>query len=257
MTSLLTVTTEGSDSVRGSVASVRVYADAVLIDDPMLAYHRKRQGNYYTPRYRAPGTLYGMSIVGPEQSVRAIAAGCAQEKDFERPMLKFTGPGGEELRARWGSTWDPRARVLCSGVMHLVALPAFSITRDLQTDNVGTHVIIPKGNDGKPPAVEDVYRAVYRRLLLAYTTPLCPIDLPGQPEAEAEIGEDWAMALGSRLVNDDDFWRPLESHADQPYEGWKGAGLLTLAEVQLDEIVGEFVRSGQLVIPPTREDVPA
>lgn len=219
----------------GSGSQVQVWADAVLYEPAAQYGYRYR----YTPRITQPGRIFAMSIIGPEQAIRAVAAGCALEHLHERTSLKFRGHTGDEISARWGPSWSCRAQQITQGAMHMVAMPKVTVAKDVvgETDE---HLIIPSG---------DLGRAVYDRLLLAYSTPLLPLDMPGQPPHERMAAHEWCAVITAAILQDETYWTELQSHPDQPDKTWRGAGLLRMTNEELDGLVSELVRCRHLTIP--------
>jgi hypothetical protein len=230
-------TVEGAGESRRR-SSIRVYADALLF--------ATERTSYGTPRWRAPGRIYGMSLIGPEQSIRAIAAGCSLEKFYERTELSFVGTSGR-LNGRWSPRWHCEARMLTHGVMHMVALPAVSITKDVASDNGQVeHVIVPTHGD--------VEQAIYERLLIAYTTPLIPVGLPCQSDEEIAASERWRFVITSAIRSNTTWWQDLDSHEDQSDTTWGGAGLLKINEGELDKLVSTLVADRNLQIPEANKE---
>ena len=219
----------------GSGSQVHLWGDAVLYEPPVQYGHRYS----YTPRITQPGRIFAMSIVGPEQAIRAIAAGCALEHLHERTTLRFRGHTGDEISARWGPGWSCRAQQITQGAMHLVAMPKVTVAKDV-VGEVDEHLIIPNG---------DLGRALYERLLLAYSTPLLPLDMPGQPPHERAASYEWCAVITAAILQDETCWTELQSHPDQPDKTWHGAGLLRMPNEELDGLVGALVRSRHLTIP--------
>lgn len=221
----LTTNTEG----RGKVLA---HCDAVLYHDPEGYY---RTGG--TPRFRAPRSIYAMSIIGPEQTIRAIAAGCALEEVHQRTELVFEGESGLRVSGRWAPAWGCQAKVLTHGIMHMVAMP----TQTHEGAERQNQVIIPP--DG------DTDRAIYQRLLTSFTTPLIPLGLPGQGIEEIAAAREWCSTITGLIQSKTDYWHPLDGHRDQDDTTWAGAGLLRITEIELDELVSGLVQRKRLTIP--------
>lgn len=230
---LLTVDTK--TELRGHV---RVWADAVLYNPP--AGGGGYANDSYTQRYQSPCTVYAMSLIGSEQALRAIAAGCCQPEPANRTQMEFRAlDGGACVKGIWGGEWNTRAQTLTHGAMHMVAMPLVSVAKNV-TGKVTEHVIIPPD-----PSPESLHRAVYERLLFAYSTPLIPLD-----GIEADDGMLWCKTLVPFILRDNNYWTKLRGHPNQANDAWDGAGLLRLNDKQLDAIVCEMIKKRKLVIPP-------
>jgi hypothetical protein len=238
MNTLLHVETASENRSR-----VTCYADSVLY----LPGQGSGSGGY-TSRYSEPAAVYAMSIIGPEQTLRAIAAGCAFAQKHERTLLEFRGPSGKVVRAKWGWSWSCRATRLAGSTMHMVAMPELTVADDLSGKEV-EHVIIPKGKDGQPATREDLEAAIYNRLLLCYSTPLLPLGIPGQPPAEAEAARAWCRLLVEQIITDSAAWKPLRLHPEQHDRTWEHAGVLRIRPEALDKLVSGMVARRLLKIP--------
>jgi len=229
-TKLLTV-----QAIGASEAVLRVYADAVL-------YQNTSGGGGYTghatQRFHQGSRIFAMSLVGPEQALRAIGAGCCNEDPNKRTELEFSAAGMQSVTGKWAGAWNHRTQALTAGCLHMVALPAVTFTQTGEEKPI-EHVIIPTDRER-----ETLHRMIYERLLLAYTTPLIPLY-----GVEAEAGWSWCQTLVPFLMADSKFWCRLRSHPAQIDQSWASAGLLTLREKDLDSIVSEMVKRGRLVIP--------
>jgi hypothetical protein len=181
-----------------------------------------------------------MSLIGPEQAIRAVASGSALEHLHERTTLKFRGHTGDEISGRWALDWTPRAQMVTDGAMHLIALPKVTVAREV-VGEMKEHVIIPENGD--------LARALYRRLLLSYSTPLIPLEVPGQPTHEHAASFEWLAVLTATILEDERYWTPLESHPDQPDKTWRGAGVLRMENNELDGLVKALIETRRLTIP--------
>jgi hypothetical protein len=220
-------------------SSIQIMADAVLYDPPTTSSY---SGGYYSvPRNTDPASIYAMSLVGPEQAVRGVMSGCIMEKLYERVVIRFTGHTGDTFVGRWRpDTWNARGQLLGNGLMHAVCLPEEPKPR--RADGAeSVHLVLPNGH------IEDT---VYRTLMTAYSTPMIPLDLPGQPPAERDAGRGWRDAIASVVMSQEsNYWQPLCSHPDQPDRRWDGAGLLRMTENQLDLLVSDMLKFGSIAIP--------
>lgn len=229
-------------------ARVQVHADAVLLADA---------GNYggygtggYTPRALTPTQIFAMSLIGSEQAIRSIASGCALAEPSNRTTLEFTG-NGRVLSGTWAPAWNHQSQTLASGAMHMVAMPAVTIARDIAGQK-SQHVIIPPG-----PGLHEQKLAIYRRLLLCYTTPIIPIEIAAQPDDEKAAAMVWVDELCTAIMEDRRDWKPLHGHPDQTDRSWQDAGLLTISQQRLDGLVSELVSKGHLPIPRRHKAVAA
>lgn len=200
--------------------------------------------------------LMAMSLIGPEEAVRSIAAGCrvTPGEGVERTVLGIMNPDGSGfITAKWMGDWQSSARVLSKGALHLAA-HATSVCDDKGKQRKPVQRII------YPGAIDQVslYAALYQTCLLHYTTPLIPPGRPGQPKSEAEIGRQWQLAVGRALSMDADLVTMLQPHPGAKELGltdhWPNACVLSAQEEQLDELVRSMVRRGRITIPlPTKE----
>lgn len=207
---------------------VRVHADAVL---------------FTRPDYGRVMEVHAMSLLGGEQSIRAIGAGCSAEHDAQRCTLDFYS-GETVLNGRWVGRWNHQSIRLTTGVMHMVAMPAVSATMDVAAEGtMSGHVVIA-------PSAEQLRREIYRRLLLAYSTPLLPIEMPGQSDEERRHAEIWAVRVVDAVMNlGAPTWRPLTLHPDSLDRTWEHAGVLSIGPEKLDKIVADLVKFGSINIP--------
>lgn len=225
---LLTIDTVGGDRR----SHVRVHSDAVLIE--------AIGSDGYTPRYQSTANIRAMSIIGPEQSIRAIAAGCALDNAYARVELRIAGPN-RIINAKWAGPWSCRAQALARGVMHMVAIPTVSSLKELAEETL-TQVCI--GTDDA-----DLRRVLYQRLLLCFPTPLIPLGMPGQPGAETAAAHLWCRHITNHIIGDRALWTPLVGHPDQTDTAWRWAGVLHASVADIDSAVCAMVQSGQLRIP--------
>lgn len=211
--SLLRVRTVARDKKRSDVV---VFADAVM---------------YRLDSRSQEATILGLSMIGQEQALRAIAAGCA---DKVRTPLEITGPSGRVVVGCWGWKWKCEALELLPGAVHMVAIAE---------DNPKEHerLIVPPENSD-----ESLKAAMYDVLLSRYDTPLIPAGRPGQSPEEAKLGEIWRDRVTTVVAAK--YWRPLLPHPEQPDHSWQNAGVLTLQQATLDQIVSRMVKARQLPI---------
>lgn len=236
------------ETISDGRSRVRVHADAVLYYEPPRHNSLSRYGSYSSATEPARD-IYAMSLIGPEQAIRAIAAGSSLEFKHQRTKLAFRGKNAT-VKGIWEGAWWCRAVRLTEGVVHLVAIPKVTTATDIAGEKERNHVIIP------PVAgIDALKRAVYHRLMQCYTTPLMPIDLPGQPESEANAAKVWIDAIWDKVNEKPPHgymvapYRPLSSHPDQPDRQWAHAGLLSLSQEALDSIVSNLVEQRRLPIP--------
>lgn len=266
---LLTVESKGDD-----VGHVRVYADAIL---HAPASQKGHQSGYSTSRYSQPSRIYAMSLIGSEQSLRAIAAGCALQDDeghtHMRTKLEVRGPNNV-ITGVWEGPWRCRAQVLVPGAMHMVAMPEVSVSREVvkTRDETTAHVIIP--DRGREPVMESDFlrlnpdkderaaimhavqanlrTAIYERLMLAYTTPLLPLNNPGMSEDDRFTAQHWRDVIVEQVIAEAAWWEFLKPHPDQSNaqcEHWLMGGVLTMHENDLDTLVCSLVQRGKIRIP--------
>lgn len=215
-------------------AAVRVYSDALMFRKAAAAYDDGP----------AIHELMGMSIIGPEQSIRAIAAGCALVQG--RTPLAFIGER-RTLQAMWAWKWNASAVQLAPGAMHLVAIAQ---TKDImntakEPKKIGCEfVVIPP-----EPTPEALERHIYDLLLTHFSTPLIPAGRPGQPEWEKIVGRVWRKWVVSTILRDPSQWTELLPHPEQPDKRWFRAGILTMRDEDLDKLVSGLVQRGRLIIP--------
>lgn len=214
--------------------SIVVHADAIL--------YEPHQFGSYTSRYTMPGALYAISMIGPEQAVRAVAAGCALDT-HQRIRLNVIGPVGHSVVVRWADRWRCRAVRLTGSTMHLVALPEVTVAGVVEDSQ--HHIIIAEGDN---PTINDLQRAIYERLTLMYETPLIPLDQPGQSPNERRMAEAWCSILTEKIMASRSFVR-LKGHREQTNTSWSMAGRLNLGQGTLDAMVSNLVRSGGLPFP--------
>ena len=219
----------------GGGSHLQLWADAVLYS-PAVQYGRSYD---FAPRITEPGRIFAMSIVGPEQAVRAVQSGCAQEKIYDRPILRFRGHTGHEIKGRWAGGWNCRAHHLTDGAMHMVAIPKVTVAREIVGEEV-EHLIIPEN---------DLARAVYERLMLAFSTPILPLSLPGQPTFEREASYEWCAVVTAAILEDEMYWKPLRIHPDQPDQTWTDAGILRMTDKTLDRLISALIKARRLTIP--------
>jgi hypothetical protein len=233
----LTVLTEGEGK-----AHVRAYADAVLF--------RNNPSNVNMHE------ILGMSVIGPEQSIRAIAAGCALKDPKRRVTLRFMDENGKRIvSGRWPWRWNVlQSMQLVEGAMHMVAL-ADAFYESIGPKNaqiVQSHrVIVPPEN-----TAASLEREIYRTLLAHYTTPLIPVEGDAQPAWEDKAGRAWRKAVVAEILSPaNDLWTRLLPHPDQTYKGWELAGVLTLTDPKLDKLVSDLLRTRRITIPvpPSRD----
>lgn len=220
------------DTVGAGRSHVRVHSDAVLIESV--------GPDSYTPRYQTATSIRAMSIIGPEQSIRAIAAGCALSNAYSRTELRIAG-ATRVVNGKWAGPWICRAQALARGVMHLVAIPTVSTLKELAEETL-TQVCI--GTDAT-----DLRRVLYQRLLLCFPTPLIPLGMPGQPASETAAGELWCQRLTGHIMADRSLWTPLVGHPDQKNKAWAHAGVLHATVAALDGAVCAMVQAGQIRVP--------
>lgn len=197
--------------------------------------------------YGEVNTLHAMSIIGPEQQVRSIAAYCAMSSTTPT-RFRFTGPT-DIVDAQWRGPWRCRAVVL-HGAMHLVALPEVKVAAN-EGEADQTHIII-----AQQPTRRSLCEAIYRRLVACYSTPLIPVDQPGQPEAERKAGLIWQNVIVTALLGMKGC-SPLHVHTDQPGKSWSMAVRLRLGNQTLDDLVSQLCRNGILPFPSSARVVPS
>lgn len=232
MNKLLTVTTMEPVGLSIPHAMVRVYADAILYADC-------ESTGGYTARYNQPDPIYAMSIIGPEQAIRAIGAGCCNKETYRRMRLSVVGDGGRSVVGRWQGPWFTRAVMLTRGAMHMVAMPEVAGSKLASTSD---HVII-----ATTQTKDELRRELYRRLCLCYSTPLIHLD-HGDDE-ERKVAETWMRRLTDTIMQDGTKWARLKTHPDQTDRAWSMAGRLSLTQETLDDMVSRLVRNGSLPFP--------
>lgn len=239
MTTLLTV-----ETVTDGRSKVRAYADAILYLPPQSARH----GGYSTARYTLPSRVFAMSLIGPEQSIRAIGAGCSVQPEYQRTEIEFRGTN-KVIKGRWAWRWGCRAVRLAGSMLHMVAMPEVTIAQDVSGKEPQHVIIAEPATPGAATTELDLSRAVYQRLMLCYSTPLIPLDLPGQPEHERAAAQTWCRVLVEQVMADTSLWQQLRSHPDQTDKTWEHAGVLTMSQNHLDDLVGELMRKRMIKIP--------
>lgn len=190
--------------------------------------------------------VFAMSLAGPEEALRCVQAGCVMvNKEGQRGCKLDIVGGGYTLRnAVWGGVWDSKAVRLKDGPMHLLAwCTSFQPQKGQRYP-----VVYPASNDET-----DIATAIYTTLLNHHTTPLIPTGVPGQPEEEALVGEEWRSIVCAEIMHNRNWWQPLMPHPGQqgldlPCDWW-GAGLLRIEQVELDSLVSRLVRARHLKIP--------
>ena len=225
---LLTVSTEDHEGNGYRRSNVKLFADAV-------AYVPERYGGDCFQ-------IMAMSIIGPEQAIRAVGAGCALDNLYQRTLISFRGDD-RIIRGRWAWGWkNVEAKLITPGAMHLV-VTATSM-KEAKGEGPESIFVMPDGEKD-----EDLYRAIYGVLEAKFSTPLIPCDLIGQPPEEKAAGEEWRKWICQKIVTDEDCWQPAMSHPAQPNRCWARAGILTMTDEILDGIVAKLVRSGRISIP--------
>lgn len=221
----LTVTTEGEGK-----ASLALYADAIMVRPPPY-------GDVFD--------LLGMSIIGPEQAIRAVAAGCAINDKDRRVVLRFQSGRGRIIRARWSWAWRVvQAVELVEGAMHMVAIAEESpLSRKERVIGHETLIIPPGDGD------EDLESAIYDVLMEKYSTPIIPCDRPGQADWEQRAGLAWRKGITHAIVSDTDLWRPVLPHPEQPDRRWLRAAVLRLTDAALDTVISKLVKRKAITIP--------
>lgn len=216
-------------------ASLELYADAIMFRTS------PKGGDIYD--------LLGMSIIAPEQAIRAVAAGCALEDPEKRTIITFTSSRGRQVRCRWAWSWRVlQALQLMQGSMHMVAVAdRHGIIEQLKgrvEKVVGYQtLVIPPGQ-----TEADLEAAVYD-VLLQYSTPLIPCDRPGQPEWEQRAGLVWRREVVAGVLENPSMWARVMPHPEQPDRRWSMAGVLTITDASLDAVVSRLVRNGHIKIP--------
>lgn len=217
-----------------NVARVSVFADDVLYRD---------QGD--------GSRIYAMSLIGQEQSIRVISGAIisAMNESTVQPVVVFSGPN-TTVRGRWSIGWYARTAVLAEPgqprAVHLVATPPDNVRSIATRDENAPQVII-----AREPTTLALEEAIYRKLMLAYTTPIIPVDAPGQPTAESEAGRAWRKEIVAEILRS--HWIKLRTHPDQHGSKWGYAGLLNLTQAHLDALVSNLVRRKRLTIPSRKE----
>lgn len=199
--------------------AVRCHAEAVLYE----------YGNDHNK-------LHALSLIGPEQAVRAIAAGCCSREEKDRATLELRGPH-TTVRAKFVGKWRPMAKKVGQSYLHLVALPEDS------------PAVIPENNT----SFASLYKAIYAALLKRYTTPLIPFGITGQSSAEVECARKWCSVICAEIVSNTNHWGTLRGHPDQGFSDtipWANAGLLKITQENLDALVSKLVRTKKLDIAP-------
>lgn len=223
---LLRVTASGAGH-----AHVKVWANAVAFVNP----------GHYQDRHQ----IMAMSLIGPEQAIRAIAAGCALEHDYTRVILSFEA-NKRVITGRWDWSWPSvKALLLAPGALHLVAIGgSFTAKGSKQAE----HLVVPQDNTD-----ESLTAAIYDALLANYSTPLIPCDRTGQPAFERLSGKLWRKWIVDAVTRDSSCWTPCIPHPEQVDLSWVRSGVLSMSQARLDEIVGGLVRSRRLTIPSPPE----
>lgn len=211
---------------------VRVWCDAVLYEGVPRGVSR------YASNHQEK--IYAMSLVGQEQAVQAVIAGCAIDQMGQRTKLAFNGP-----RATISGVWAPRLRVhgcvLAPHIVHAVVVPKLDL-KNAGDDAVREQVVVPTPG-------EDIKAAIYRTIQQTHSTPLIPTEVHGQPAWEAAAGAAWRDRIAAEIIREHETWTPLHLHPDLTDQTWANAGLLSTSNAVIDELVTRLVREGELVIP--------
>lgn len=187
----------------------------------------------YEKGYYSGGNILAMSLIGPEQVMRAVAAACANPRVHERPVISFRGER-RVVQGKWDGKWTAKSQVLSPGAMHMVAMPEWSKSDTMTSSH--RHVIIPQA-----PTTGSLFDAVYDRLMTAYTTPLVPRMQHG--------GLEWRDVIVREIVRDSRRWRQLLTHPEQTDTAWSKCGVLTLTDLDLDRLTTGLVKNGTITVP--------
>jgi hypothetical protein len=189
-----------------------------------------------------PRSVYAMSILGPEQAVRAFAAGCSAEHEHSRHRILFRGKDAEYTGV-WQGRWRPSARQVAGTHLHLVSLHS-----DEEPDEYikhPTYCVFAECGDSDAAIAE----ALYNRLIASYSTPLLPIGAPGQSDDEREAAETWRRVITSQIMADPALFVNALPHPEQLYEKWTRAGVLKISQETLDAMVKKLTQNGSLPFP--------
>lgn len=208
-------------------------------------------------RYGEYSMIYAMSLIGSEQAIRAIAAASSDERTYNRAELVMTPHNAPYpvITARWGhSKWDARSVSIGHGYYHTVAIPRLTgvaaIAGEESEQVSSASLVVPeKGDEGLETRTD---LAIYRRLLLLYSTPLMPID--SCDPVERALARQWVRPICRAVRASVDNWQPLTTHPVITSSAWEGAGILSISESQLDKIVQTLVRNRQVPMAPTAAD---
>lgn len=211
---------------------ILLYADEVLIKPAAM-----------NARHVSDTAVYGLSLLGQEQLVRGFIARLRQNNQPTRLMLRIT----RNLVGTWTApTFSNRARQLASDqgqtVVHAVCTPTVeSNTRGTGVGS-GQHLVFCRERDD----LWALRRAIYRRLLTAYSTPLMPLERENQSDAERSDSRTWCRVIADDIMARPEHWCMLRGHPDRPNKHWHTVGLITMTEKQLDERIVWLTKKGAL-----------
>jgi hypothetical protein len=188
-----------------------------------------------------------LSIVGPEQSVKAIRHACGLSLD-RRPSLIIGNRN--PISVRWIYRAQAQSAKLAPGVMHCVmtATNIPLVTSYKRSDEeaasdaeMASLVFMHDGMSEK--------EAVYRALRQTRSTPLMPLD--SLVEAESACASNWVRTIGSVICRkNQNTWRLATPHPELTDSRWR-AGLLKISTADLDKVVSTLMASGSLTFPST------
>lgn len=232
-------------SKRENAGHVQFYCDAVMF----------RRQRHNSDTYE----VLGMSVMAPEQALKALQAQCATPKEEDRTTLYFEGKdeSGKSvgIQAKWTWPWRSiQTTELLRDAWHMVAIADHRLQREkdigiaVKGDGQGKivhdeHVIVPP-----EPTVQSTREAIYQRLLDYYSAPLIPVGREGQPDWERAAAIQWRDALTTEIIGSK-HWTRLTPHPAQKYAGWTCAGVLSLTDADLDSMVSRLLKDRRLRVP--------